>query len=79
MIFNKFNIVKQICALKSPTLYRRKPLASNPYHFLREVIFGNYRVIFSKSKLQFTVTIISVVNAKQNIYKMPIKGWVIES
>jgi plasmid stabilization system protein ParE len=54
-------------------------LAHTPFHYLREVIFGNYRVIYSAEKLPFSIVVITVVHAKQNLEKMPIENWVIQN
>jgi toxin ParE1/3/4 len=53
-------------------------LTHTPYHFLKEVIFGNYRILYNPDNLPHKITIIAVVHAKQKIQKLPIEDWVIE-
>jgi mRNA-degrading endonuclease RelE of RelBE toxin-antitoxin system len=45
---------------------------------LKEVIFGNYRVVYNPDKLPHKITITAVVHAKQKIQKLPIEDWIIE-
>ena len=53
-------------------------LTHTPYHFLKEVIFGNYRIVYNSNGLPHSITIIAVVHAKQNVQNLPYEDWVIE-